>query len=80
MYLHRLSVSAREIRRGSGKNNRVRKKPTTLKVAVDQNLFLHRSAESISQMDGSMKSISPATSGYATTCKHKQTHVPFEAP
>lgn len=46
MYLHLLSVSAREIRRGSGKKRRVSRKPAALKVAVLQNLFLQQRTHS----------------------------------
>ena len=47
MYLQRLSVSAKEIRRGSGKKNRVRRNPAALNVAVPQNLFLQKASSRI---------------------------------
>jgi len=50
MYLHRLSVSAKEIRMGSGKKINVSKKPATLKVDVAQNLFLQQSSQDVSQV------------------------------
>jgi len=50
MYLHRLSVSAKEIRMGSGKNTNVSKKPATLKVDVAQNLFLQSPPQDVSQV------------------------------